>query len=121
MKVEFKFQGGWKGVDALPSRMFASSRSASVQQFDVFRQDVLSISLGQGTAASAQELEAPDPSESKSDTQGRREFCRRQWIALDGKRSRPHQLALTGTVPFVFAEDPFTAARRSRRWPRVSS
>ena len=30
-------------------------------------------------------------------------------IALDGKRFWPPQVALAVTVPFVFAEDPFTA------------
>ena len=109
LEVEFQLQSGWEGVDALPSRMCAFSRFASVQQFDVSVKMCFPF-------LSVEKLLHPRRSRKRLIPQAERAIPRAgkgsavdERIALDGKRFRPPQVVLTVTVPFVFTEDPFTA------------
>ncbi len=109
LKVEFHLQNGLESVDAFQPRMGAFGRFAIVQPLDVSIHMCFPF-------FSVEELLHPCRSWKCSIPQTERAILRAgkgsavdERIALDGKHFRPPQVVLTVMVPFIFAENPFTA------------
>ena len=109
LKVEFQLQNGLEGINTFLSRMGASVGFVIVQLFDMPVDMTFPL-------FSVEELLHPCGSGKRVITQTERAIPRAgegsavdKRIALDGKRFPLPQVVLAVPLPFVFAEDPFTA------------
>ena len=111
LKVEFHLQNRLESVDAFQPQMRAFGRFAIVQPLDVsidmffpfFTVKEL-LHLCRSWKCSIPQTERAIPRACKGPTVDER-------IALDREHFRPPQVVLTVMVPFIFAENPFTAIK----------